>query len=72
MTRVLSRYMTVIPTSGPDGNIFMIIANASKHLREVGEPPEVIEGMRKRAMVAHTYRDACDVVREFFRLEMDS
>jgi len=65
----MSKYTTVISTTGPSGNIFVIIGTATRLLRELGEPEWVIEDMKSRARSSGSYGRACDVVREFFPLE---
>lgn len=67
----MSKFETLIPTSGPDGNIFAILGTVRRLMRELGVPQSEIDALIKKIMSAASYEEALDAVREWFPLECD-
>ncbi len=67
----MSRYTTVIPTSGPSGNIFVIVGRASSLLRQLGHSREEISAFQSRVNESQSYDAACRIVEEYFPLDRD-
>jgi hypothetical protein len=60
-----------IPTSGPSGNIFVILGRARSLLEQIGRPREEIDELSRVVLEAKSYEEACDHVRRYFPLEDD-
>ncbi len=67
----MPKFDTTIPTRGPHGNIFVILANATGMMRQLRVPPGEIETLRSRVMGAGSYEEACAAVEEWFPLERE-
>jgi hypothetical protein len=67
----VTRYVTVIPTHGPAGNVFAILGAAVSLMRQLGHSNEEIARLRTRVLNSHSYDEACAAVREWFPLESD-
>ena len=65
------RFTTVIPASGPLGNIFAIVGTACRHMRELDVPQQEIAAFANQVMIATSYRAAVEVVREWFPVELE-
>ena len=67
----MPRFTTVIPASGPLGNIFAIVGTACRHMRELDVPQQEISAFTDKVMLATSYREAVEVVREWFPVELE-
>lgn len=66
------RFRTVLPVKGPDGNIFMLTTNAVRAMKDSGQCTRAdVDDLRSRVVTAKSYKEACDVIREYFPLEGD-
>lgn len=64
------RFSTVIPASGPDGNIFAILGTATRLLRQIGRPQADIDQLRGDVLASKSYEQALGFVREWFPVDV--
>lgn len=62
-------FTTRINATGPSGNVFAVIAQARRYLRDLGVASDKIEDMDRRARAAGSYAEALAVVREWFPVD---
>jgi|HubBroStandDraft_1064217.scaffolds.fasta_scaffold09816_11 hypothetical protein len=67
----MAKFSTVIDGTGSRGNVMDIIGTARVLMRKIGVSPEDISDLTKRSMNAPSYKDAVNVVREWFPVELD-
>ena len=62
----MSRFTTPIHAIGPAANIYAIVGVACAHMRHLDIAPPDIEAFKTRVRNAQSYRNAVDIVREWF------
>lgn len=65
------RFETVISARGPDGNTYAILGLALGMMRQLGIEASVRTDLSVRVRSAASYKEACDVIREWFPVETD-
>lgn len=65
----MSRFTTIIPATGPGGNIFEVVGKARVLMRQLGVPSAEINALTERVCNTHSYADALAVVREWFPVD---
>jgi hypothetical protein len=58
----------VCQLTGTDGNVFSVIGNVSRALKEAGEPEQAAE-FRKQALACHSYDDLLALCFEYVDVE---
>lgn len=64
-------YNTIIPTEGPDGNIFAILTNTKRLMRRLGHPMSEIKELTSKVTSSQDYEEACNHIRHYFPLQGD-
>ncbi len=65
----MSKYRTKIDATGPDGNVFVVIGNAVRLLRDL-EGATAANKLRDDCMSLRSYNEVIEKVREFFPVKV--
>jgi hypothetical protein len=65
----MSKFTTVIPAMGPDGNVFVVLANAVSLMRRLNVDPNEVHALRQTVLDAKSYDEAIAAVREWFPVD---
>ena len=65
----MSRFETAINATGPDGNIYAVLGNATRFMRQLGIDPNEMLGLRAKVLAAPSYATAIDYIREWFPVD---
>jgi hypothetical protein len=65
----MSKYETAIDASGPGSNIFAILGKAIAFMRTLKVSQSEIADITSRVAASKSYKEACDVIREWFPIE---
>lgn len=65
----MPKFTTVIPASGPDGNIFAVLGNACRLLRQLNIANAEITALTERVTSSSSYAEALAHIRVYFPVD---
>lgn len=67
----MSKFETTIPTHGPDGNIFAVLGNATRMMKQLNVSQIEIDSLRAAVMDSDSYEQALNHIEIWFPIERE-
>lgn len=67
----MPKFTTVINATGPNGNIFAVLGNATVLMKELRISPFEIQSLREKVFGSKSYEEALDHIREYFPVKTE-
>lgn len=68
----MSKFETVIPAHGEQGNVFAVLGNATRMMKQLNVPQVEIDGLRTAVMASDSYEQALTQIEVWFPVEREA